>query len=193
MNHYIIKPYNPNMTNPKIGAKAAEDKNDERPSPVLPQAGSKGLLCVGIDVHLEESVLVSQRAFEKPGRARKLSWPAIVSQVAAWVAEGYEVVCAQEACGFGYEFHHQLVAAGAKSYVVAPEALGQRKTDKLDARKLCQKLSSYLAGQKDELRPIRIPRAGEITRRDQSRHREFLKAEIKAIESRGPHQRERKG
>jgi hypothetical protein len=60
--------------------------------------------------------------------------------------------------GFGFVLHRQLVAAGAQSFLITPIALnGKRKTDKLDARALCLRLSRWLDGNRDELAPIRIP------------------------------------
>ncbi len=64
-------------------------------------------------------------------------------------------------CGFGFVLHRQLVAAGAQSFLITPIALnGKRKTDKLDARALCVRLSRWLDGNRDELAPIRIPSRG---------------------------------
>lgn len=87
----------------------------------------------------------------------------IVALCAELVAKEHTVALAQEACGFGYEFHRQLLASGAQSVVVAPEALnGKRKTDKADSRKLARDLYSYLSlDNRDALRPIRIPDLSE--------------------------------
>jgi transposase len=58
--------------------------------------------------------------------------------VQKWVAEGLQVFCVQESCGFGFVLHRELLATGAQSFLITPIALnGQRKTDKLDARALC--------------------------------------------------------
>ena len=51
---------------------------------------------------------------------------------------------------------------------------GKRKTDKLDARALCQRLSRWLDGNRDELTPIRIPSEAEQHRREGTRRRKFL-------------------
>jgi len=65
----------------------------------------------------------------------------------------------QESCGFGFVLHRELLAAGAQSFLITPIALnGQRKTDKLDARALCLRLSRwlfmrpYLLGDLDDIR-----------------------------------------
>src|SRR6185503_16959760 len=92
----------------------------------------------------------------------------------------------QESCGFGFTLHRELVAAGAQSFLITPIALnGPRKTDKLDSRALCQRLSRWLDGDKDELTPIRIPSEAEQRRRDGTRRRKFLGRLIRMLANRG--------
>jgi transposase len=62
---------------------------------------------------------------------------------------------------------------------------GKRKTDKLDARALCARLSRWVDGNKDELCPIRIPTEAEQRRRETTRRRKFLAAEIRRLANRG--------
>jgi transposase len=61
----------------------------------------------------------------------------------------------------------------------------RRKNDRLDARELCVRLSRYLAGQRHELRPIRIPSVAERQRRELGRQREFWKRELRRLENHG--------
>ncbi len=64
-----------------------------------------------------------------------------------------------ECCGFGYTLHEQLVEAGAHSIITTPMRLNlerRRKNDRMDARELCVRLSRYLDGHGDELKPICI-------------------------------------
>ncbi len=76
----------------------------------------------------------------------------------------------------------ELVAAGAQSFLITPVALnGKRKTDKLDARALCLRLSRWLDGNTDELAPIRIPSEAEQRRRDGTRRRKFLGRAIRRL------------
>jgi transposase len=78
------------------------------------------------------------------------------------------------------------VAAGAQSFLITPIALnGARKTDKLDARALCLRLSRWLDGDRNELSPIRIPTETEQRRRETSRRRQFLAREIRCLANRG--------
>jgi len=154
------------------------------PSPlVIPDQRS---LFLGLDVHLESIMAVVQRNHSSPLAPRKFTREQLVEQVRKWVAEGWVVYSLQESCGFGFVLHRQLVAAGAQSFLMTPIALnGQRKTDKLDARALCLRLSRWVAGNKDELTPIRIPSEAEQRSRETTRRREFLAREIRCIANRG--------
>jgi transposase len=92
----------------------------------------------------------------------------------------------QESCGFGFVLHRELLAAGAQSFLITPIALnGKRKTDKLDARALCLRLSRWLDGNRDELAPIRIPSAAEQHKREGTRRRKFLAGAIRSLANRG--------
>jgi hypothetical protein len=97
---------------------------------------------------------VAQKDHTNPQAPRKFTRELLVAQVKKWVAEGFQVFCVQESCGFGFVLHRELVAAGAQSFLITPIALnGKRKTDKLDARALCLRLSRWLDGNRDELAP----------------------------------------
>jgi len=109
-----------------------------------------------------------------------------VLQVQKWVAEGCVVYALAEACGFGFVLHRRLVEAGAQSFLITPIALnGRRKTDKLDARALCVRLSRWVDGNQDEVAPIRIPSEAEQRARELTRRRQFLCAEIRCLANRG--------
>src|ERR1041385_6256790 len=80
----------------------------------------------------------------------------------------------------------KLLAVGAHNILITPVALnGKRKTDKLDARALCLRLSRYLDGNRDELAPIRIPSEAEQRRREITRRRQFLKRQVRSLANRG--------
>ena len=124
-----------------------------------------------------------------PVPRRRAGSPAqpFVAQIRKWTAEGLQVFCVQESCGFGFGLHCQLVAAGAQSFLITPIALnGQRKTDKLDARVLCLRLSRWPDGNRDELRPIGIPTEAEQRRRAGPRRRQFLGRVLRQLANRGP-------
>jgi transposase len=61
----------------------------------------------------------------------------------------------------------------------------RRKNDRIDARELCVRLSRYLDGHRDELKPIRIPSRAERERRELGRQREFWKRQLRRLENHG--------
>jgi transposase len=185
---------NPNMTLPTVVPTPTPCKLPAVSAPLpprqpLPRAlidRSKPMLKLGLDVHLECIMAVVQRGHLGPQAPRKFTRPELVEQVKRWTAEGLQVFCVQESCGFGFVLHRQLVEAGAQSFLITPVVLnGKRKTDKFDARALCLRLSRWLEGNAEELAPIRIPAEAEQHRRETSRRRQFLKRQIRALANRG--------
>ena len=168
----------------KVGKPAELPPRQPLPTPVLDP--SKPLLKLGLDVHLEFSMVVVQPNHSNPKAPRKFTREELVAQVQQWISEGFQVFCVQESCGFGFTLHRQLVAAGAQSFLITPIALnGKRKTDKLDARKLCLRLSRWLDGNREELSPIRVPSEAEQRRREGTRRRKFLGRLIRMLGNRG--------
>src|SRR5688572_5714291 len=154
------------------------------PTPVL--YPNRPSLKLGLDVHLEFIMAVAQRDHAAAQAPRKFIPEQLILQVQKWVAEGLVVYAVAESCGFGFVLHHQLVAAGAQSFLVTPIALnGKRKTDKLDARALCVRLSRWVDGNRDELAPIRIPTQAEQRQREITRRRKFLSKELRSLANRG--------
>jgi len=190
MKEYILKPI---MTRPTVTLTPTADKPavvkiipPRQPLPTAVIDPAKPMLKLGLDVHLEFIMAVAQKDHANPHAPRKFTRPQLVTQVQKWVAEGFQVFCVQESCGFGFVLHRELVAAGAQSFLITPIALnGKRKTDKLDARALCLRLSRWLDGNRDELAPIRIPSEAEQRRREGTRRRKFLAGAIRSLANRG--------
>jgi transposase len=190
MKEYILKPI---MTRPTVTLTPNPDKPAVRPlippRQPLPTAvidPAKPLLKLGLDVHLEFIMAVAQKDHAHPHAPRKFTREQLVAQVKKWITEGFQVFCVQESCGFGFVLHRELVTAGAQSFLITPIALnGQRKTDKLDARALCLRLSRWLDGNRDELAPIRIPSEAEQRHREGTRRRKFLAGAIRSLANRG--------
>jgi transposase len=186
MKTYFIQP---TMTSATLTTVATSCKPPGPPRQPLPRAvidPVKPMLKLGLDVHLEFLLAVAQKDHANPQAPRKFTNDALVAQVTRWIAEGFQVFCVAESCGFGFVLHRRLVAAGAQSFLITPIALnGARKTDKLDARALCLRLSRWLDGNRDELAPIRIPSLTEQRRRETTRRRQFLAREIRALANRG--------
>jgi transposase len=181
------------MTRPTVTLTPTADKPavvkiipPRQPLPTAVIDPAKPLLKLGLDVHLEFIMAVAQKDHANPHAPRKFTRPQLVTQVQKWVAEGFQVFCVQESCGFGFVLHRELLATGAQSFLITPIALnGKRKTDKLDARALCLRLSRWLDGNRDELAPIRIPSEAEQRRREGTRRRKFLAGAIRSLANRG--------
>ena len=190
MKEYLLKP---TMTLATLNRTGCADKpamvrcvppRQPLPRPVLDP--TKPTLQLGLDVHLEFIMVVSQQGHTSLKAPRRFTRAALVAHVQQWVAEGVQVFCVQESCGFGFTLHRELVAAGAQSFLITPIALnGQRKTDKLDARALCLRLARWLEGNRDELSPIRIPSEAEQRKREGTRRRKFLGRLIRMLGNRG--------
>jgi len=184
----------PNMTLPTVASTSTPRKLPAAPAPLpprqpLPRAlidRSKPMLKLGLDVHLQFIMAVVQRGHLGPQAPRKFTRPELVEQVKGWCAEGLQVFAVQESCGFGFVLHRQLLDVGAQSFLITPVVLnGKRKTDKVDARALCLRLSRWLEGNGEELAPIGIPTVEEQRRRETTRRRQFLKRQIRALANRG--------
>jgi transposase len=186
MKTYLIKPFTTETT---VTLPAAANKPATWPRHPLPQPvihPDKPMLKLGLDVHLEFIMAVAQHGHSSPQPPRKWTPDQLIQQVRKWTTEGYAVYGVQESCGFGFSLHRQLVEAGAQSILITPVALnGKRKTDKVDARALCQRLTRYLDGDRKELSPIRIPSEAEQRRRETTRRRRFLSRGIRAMANRG--------
>jgi transposase len=190
MKEYIHKPI---TTPPTVALTLNPDKPavvklvpPRQPLPTATIDPAKPMLKLGLDVHLEFIMAVAQKDHANPHAPRKFTRAQLLAQVKKWAAEGFQVFCVQESCGFGFVLHRELLAAGAQSFLITPIALnGKRKTDKLDARALCLRLSRWLDGNRDELAPIRIPSEVEQHQREGTRRRKFLAGAIRSLANRG--------
>lgn len=194
MKEYILKPI---MTPATLNRTFSADKSvvvappappvpARQPLPTATIDPTKTSLKLGLDVHLEFTMVVAQKGHGALQPPRKFTRAQLVTQVQKWIAEGYQVFCVQESCGFGFTLHRELETAGAQSFLMTPVALnGPRKTDKRDARVLCQRLSRWLDGDQHELTPIRIPSLAEQQKRDGTRRRKFLGRLIRMLANRG--------
>src|SRR6266478_7667732 len=160
-------------------AKASSDGNDTK---------SAERLKLGLDVDLRSIAVAIQCERSAIGPARKFSREQLLGWVKRQIASGCRVYAVSECCGFGYTLHEQLTQAGAHSLITTPMRLNlerRRKNDRMDARELCVRLSRYLDGHRDELKPIRIPSRAERERRELGRQREFWKRQVRRLENHG--------
>lgn len=146
-------------------------------------------LKLGIDEHTGFCTVSAQHDHGPIRSGRKMRREQLVTLVAEATARGEEVHTVQESCGFGFGLQRALAKAGASSLVVCPEALNEdgrrRKTDQLDAQRLCQRLSRYLDGNRKELRVIRIPVPEEEAARAVVRQRAQWVKKCRMLENEG--------
>ena len=143
---------------------------------------------LGLDVDLRHVVAAIQCERSLIGPAQKFSRAQLLAWVKKKIAQGHTVHAVYECCGFGYTLHEELVMAGAHCIVTTPMRLNlerRRKNDRMDGRELCVRLSRYLDGYRDELKPVRIPSRAEQQRRELGRQREFWKKELRRMENHG--------
>ncbi len=138
-------------------------------------AGKECVVHLGLDIELNGAAValsVQGGCVTQLGKANR---ERIVEWVKELVAMGCRVVTVQEACGFGYEFHRQLEAAGARSLMVGPRNIsGKRKTDARDAEALTLDGYDYTErGQKRKLKVVHAPSREQQQRRKLERERQW--------------------
>ena len=131
MKEYILKPI---TTPPTVALTPNPDKPaversipPRQPLPTAVIDPTKPMLKLGLDVHLEFIMAVAQKDHANPHAPRKFTRDQLVAQVQKRVAEGCQVFCVQESCGFGFVLHRELVAAGAQSFLITPIALNGKR------------------------------------------------------------------
>lgn len=139
----------------------------------LAQAGSERRAMLGLDLELTNpagALIIGGGSPLYLGKHPRALW----TQLVRWLTQqGCEVHAAQEACGFGWEFHRELETAGGRSCVVAPQEMsGKRKTDKRDAGALATLLWDYqVRGNRKCLRLVQVPTVPQQQRRGYHRNR----------------------
>lgn len=144
---------------------------------------------LGLDLHATQVTVCRQIEGRLPQPAQKLTVAELLRLVADQLSRGHVVYSCYEAGPCGYGLHRQLVALGATNYVVAPQVWDERgrrvKTDRRDARELCQRLDRYVRGNTDVFAVVRVPSEAEERRRLLCRQRMTLLRERQRSELRG--------
>ncbi len=169
-------------TNSKTTTMSEENKAEEE--------SKAEVIYIGIDAHLEKYVVVRQvdglspqpaQTFRKEGTL--LNW------VARQQKQSQRVVCCYEAGPLGFTLQRKLLVMDVICHVVAPKRWAENedrvKTDKRDARILCQRLESYERGNHTVLNVVRVPSEEEEYCRALGRQREALKKEVMRNAQRG--------
>jgi transposase len=133
------------------------DQDDRACAPV--EAGVTVKL--GMDVHAAQITVCRQFDGRLPQPAQQLGWSETLELVKQLRKAGHSVLSCYEAGPCGYGLHRQLTALGVTNYVVAPRRWDERqrrvKTDKRDARELCNRLDRYSRGNTDAFSVVRVP------------------------------------
>lgn len=147
------------------------------------------MMKLGIDLHAADAVVCRQEGGQVPKPAVRMSVEGLVEQVEQWRKDGWEVHSCYEAGPCGYGLHRQLTAKGATNLVVVPrrwDPQGQRvKTDRRDARQLCDVLDRYVQGNYTAFSVVRVPTKEQEQRRAISRQRGMLLKERQRAVLRG--------
>jgi len=130
---------------------------------------------LGLDVHAAQITVCRQVDGRLPQPAQQLSWPDVIALVRELLTRGATVLSCYEAGPCGYGLHRQLTSMGVTNYVVAPQCWDERqrrvKTDKRDARELCNRLERYSRGNTDAFSIVRVPTPEQERERALTRQR----------------------
>jgi len=144
---------------------------------------------LGLDLHATQVTVCRQIDGRLPQPSHKLSFAALFDLVKAELAQGRRVYTCYEAGPCGYWLHRQLTELGATNYVVAPQRWDERgqrvKTDRRDARELCQRLDRYVNGNTAAFTVVRVPTPEQERVRALCRQRAALLKERQRCELRG--------
>jgi transposase len=116
---------------------------------------------LGLDVHAAQITVCRQCDGALPQPAQTFTWERAVAWIEEQIKGARQVFSCYEAGPCGYGLHRKLTALGAINYVVAPQRWDERgrrvKTDKRDARELCNRLDRYVRGNTDAFAVVRVP------------------------------------
>lgn len=144
---------------------------------------------IALDVHAGLIVACRQIDGRLPQPSQKMNEAKVLEVVAEYLQRGYKVYTCYEAGPCGYGLHRKLAALGAINYVVVPQCWDERrrkvKTDRRDARELCQRLDRYVRGNHDAFAVVYVPSVEQEQTRALCRHRGALLKERQRCELRG--------
>src|SRR6201981_127577 len=142
---------------------------------------------LGIDAHLRSNQVARKIDNSAIGAVQNFSFEELLLFAHKQLSLGQKVYAVYEAGPLGYVLYRRLRELGTEAFVSAPECLeqGRRKFNKLDARKLCSRLYSYVQGDRQMMRVVRVPTEQEEALRAPSRQYDQLVKQRKAISAQG--------
>src|ERR1700759_3376870 len=152
-----------------------------------PQRVKAKEIFLGIDAHLRRNQGARKIDNSAIGAVQNFSFEELLLFAHKQLSLGQKVYAVYEAGPLGYGLYRRLRELGIEAYVLAPECLeqGKRKFNKLDARKLCSRLYSYVQGDQQMMRVVRVPTEQEEPLRAHSRQYDQLVKQRKAISAQG--------
>src|ERR1700739_4420752 len=114
---------------------------------------------LGIDMHLRSNQVARKMDNSAIGPVQNLGFEELLLFAHKQLSLAERVYAVYEAGPLGYVLYRRLRELGTEAFVSAPECLeqGRRKFNKLDARKLCSRLYSYVQGDRQMMRVVRVP------------------------------------
>jgi transposase len=142
---------------------------------------------LGIDAHLKSNQVARKIDNSAIGAVQNFSFEELLLFAHKQLSIAEKVYAVYEAGPLGFVLYRRLKELGIEAKVSAPECLeqGKRKFNKLDARKLCSRLYSYVQGDREMMRVVRVPTEPEEQSRVQSRQHDQLMRQRKAIGAEG--------
>ena len=142
---------------------------------------------LGIDAHLKSNQVARKIDNSAIGAVQNLSFEELLLFAHKQLSLGQKVYAVYEAGPLGFVLCRRLRELGIEAKVSAPECLeqGKRKFNKLDARKLCSRLYSYVQGDQEMMRVVRVPTEAEEQNRVESRQHDQLLRQRKALAAEG--------
>lgn len=115
----------------------------------------------GLDVHAGQITVCRQVDGQLPQPGHQKSWAECEAWIEAHARAKAVVYTCYEAGPCGYGLHRRLTAMGVINYVVVPQRWDERakrvKTDKRDARELCNRLDRYVRGNTTAFAIVHVP------------------------------------
>jgi transposase len=152
-----------------------------------PKQGKAKEIFLGIDAHLRSNQVARKIDNSAIGAVQSFSFEELLLFAQKQLSLAEKVYAVYEAGPLGFVLYRRLKALGVEALVSAPECLeqGRRKFNKLDARKLCSRLYSYVQGDREMMRVVRVPTEQEEQRRVESRQHDQLLRQRKAMAAEG--------
>lgn len=147
------------------------------------------VILLGVDVHADQYKVVRQFDHGPMQPAQSMKPDKFVQWAEKQKNLADRVVVCYEAGTFGYTPARRLEEVGVECLVMVPINLDEGNTgvsnDRLDARRICQRLSRYIHGDREALTLVRIPTVQEEQDRDLGRQRNALIKDIRRQAERG--------